>query len=80
MEYIECIVRYFISEYRLMQKQKTTDKELARGSIDEVIAARELVPEDEQKSLYFQAHFPNGHPNFPNMGGCWVLYDLLGSN
>jgi hypothetical protein len=76
-------VFYPISEYRLMQEVNgvnTFDNELARGSIDEVIAAREKFYKNNGEGnhgLYIQAHYPNGHPDFPGYGGVWVKYDLF---
>ena len=83
MEYLEYTTLYVRSEYRLMQAvQSGFDKELAVGTIDEVIAAREAYFEKDPKAFpmhafYFQAHYPNGHPMYPGAGSCWVKHDLL---
>jgi hypothetical protein len=79
MEYLEHITRYVRSEYRLMQVQSKIDNELARGTVDEVIVAREnaLSSGVAFNDMYIQAHYPNGHPDFPGAGSCWIKHNLL---
>lgn len=76
---IEYISTYIRDGYRLMQIAKPIDIIRCRGTIDECIAAREalLVSGESYASFYFQAHYPVGHPEYPNAGGCWVMYDLI---
>ena len=83
MEYLEYTTTYVRTEFRLMQAINSGyDLELTRGTIEECIAAREAYFEKDPKkfpmrAFYFQAHYPNGHPEYPGAGGCWVKYDLL---
>ena len=81
MEYLEHTIRYVRSEYRLMQAVRSgNDKELAVGTLRVCQDKREeLYAQDPVKfpmgAFYIQAYYPNGHPEFPGSGSCWVMYD-----
>lgn len=70
---------YIIDRYRLMRARNSGDVELIQGTIDACIAMREIYLDkgDPYGSFYFQAHCPNGHPDFPGSSNCWVWYDLV---
>jgi hypothetical protein len=80
MEEITYTKQYFCTEYRLMKDEGNVHTEIARGSIDTCIAAREKelgndYSEASFQKYYFQGHYPLGHPDFPGSGACWVYYD-----
>ena len=68
-----------MERYRLMRKGHIIDDELAVGTIDEVIAAREVALDSgvEYRDLYFQKYYPTGHYAYPGSHNCWVLYNVM---
>ena len=80
MEKLYSTTQYIRDGFRLMKDEGNVQTEIARGSIDTCIAAREKelgndYSEASFQKYYFQGHYPLGHPDFPGSGACWVYYD-----
>lgn len=79
MQYITREIKYLIAGYRLMEMGTRFDNIICEGTLDEVVAAREeyLNNGGSVDNIYFQAHFPNGHPDYPGSWGVWVRHSLI---